>query len=237
MKILAVRIGNKYGPEYETYLEERLKGYDIIWIREQLRPDILLQWNKIYGMNINTDEPICVIDIDILLINDYKKIFNYPIKKGEFLAAPNWWVTPKRKDFNYTINGGFYKYFPKDCTYIYDKFLSDVNFWQNKYIANGVTSGPVNGEQYFIEDSVRERLKLITLPNSWFCRMVSDEKKELENLLFLNKTYKSVTGNSFMFLDKTFHSDIKFVHFNSSNNYPTKWKHFNSYSNKILPAQ
>ena len=28
MKILAVRIGEKYGPEYETYLEKKLPEYD-----------------------------------------------------------------------------------------------------------------------------------------------------------------------------------------------------------------
>ena len=32
MKIFAVRIGTKYGSEYETYLEERLPEYDFHWI-------------------------------------------------------------------------------------------------------------------------------------------------------------------------------------------------------------
>jgi len=33
-----------------------------------------------WGMQLDQDEPICVIDIDILLMNDYEKIFEYPIK-------------------------------------------------------------------------------------------------------------------------------------------------------------
>ena len=46
MKILAIRIGDRYGPEYETYLEEKLPEYEFIWIREPIRPDVKLQWNK-----------------------------------------------------------------------------------------------------------------------------------------------------------------------------------------------
>ena len=34
MKIMAVRIGDRYGPEYEKYLEEKLPEYEFIWIRE-----------------------------------------------------------------------------------------------------------------------------------------------------------------------------------------------------------
>ena len=70
MKIVAVRIGNRYGPEYETYLESKLPEYEFVWIREPMADNIKLQWNKMYGMTLNIDEPICVIDIDILLINE-----------------------------------------------------------------------------------------------------------------------------------------------------------------------
>jgi hypothetical protein len=39
-------------------------------------------------MQMDSDEPICVIAIDILLVGDYKKVFDYPIKSGQFLAMP-----------------------------------------------------------------------------------------------------------------------------------------------------
>ena len=48
MKLVTVRIGNKYGPEYETYLEKKLPDYEFIWVREPIRDDVLLQWNKMY---------------------------------------------------------------------------------------------------------------------------------------------------------------------------------------------
>ena len=74
MKLVTARIGNKYGSEYETYLEKKLPDYEFIWAREPIQDNVQLQWNKMYGMNLDIDEPICVMDIDVLLINDYKFI-------------------------------------------------------------------------------------------------------------------------------------------------------------------
>ena len=51
MKIFAVRIGERYGPEYETYLQSKLPEYDFHWIREPIQDDILMQWNKMAVMN------------------------------------------------------------------------------------------------------------------------------------------------------------------------------------------
>ena len=157
MKIIAVRIGTKYGPKYEEYLESKLPEYEFIWVREPIRDDVQLQWNKMYGMSLDIDEPICVMDIDVVLENDYKQIFEYPIERGEFVAMPGWW-----RDSNpeYLINGGFFKYYPKDCRYIYDQFMSNTDKWQKYYIENGTTRGPVNGEQHFVEDHVKQKLKL-----------------------------------------------------------------------------
>ena len=70
MKILAIRIGDKYGPEYETYLERKLPNHEFIWVREPYDTGVVLQWNKMWGMQMDIDEPICVIDIDILFYND-----------------------------------------------------------------------------------------------------------------------------------------------------------------------
>jgi hypothetical protein len=229
MKIVAVRIGNRYGPEYETYLESKLPEYEFVWIREPMADNIKLQWNKMYGMTLDTNEPICVIDIDILLINDYKKIFEYPIKQGQFLAAPGWWRDLKGEEGKrFSINGGFYKYYPKDCKYIYEKFMSNPEYWQKKYIEEGFTSGPINGEQHFIEDSVKEKLKLIKLPNEWFCRMEARNKHFARHTVAtLNRLYNQVTGNPYMFLGNEFYPDIKYVHFTHMDNHPHDWEKYN----------
>ena len=95
MKILAVRIGDRYGPEYEKYLENKLPEYDFIWIRKPIREDVLLQWNKMHGMSLDIDEPICVIDIDVLLVNNYKELFEFPVKKGQFVST---WLVERHRE-------------------------------------------------------------------------------------------------------------------------------------------
>ena len=229
MKIVAIRVGDKYGPEYETYLQEKLPQHEFIWVREPYDKRVTLQWNKMWAMQMDIDEPICVIDIDILLVNDYNKLFDYPVKKGQFLAIPGWWRDSTKN--NYKINGGFFKYYPKECKYIYDKFMKDVEYWQQYYIKNGTTAGPVNGEQYFVEDSANERLEVITTPNSWCTRWTSNEdviygKDMTEWQVKISQKYRELTGNSYIYLDK-FHPDIKFVHFTHSINKPTEWKDYN----------
>ena len=232
MKIFAVRIGTKYGIEYEEYLEDKLSKYEIIWIREPYDPKVTLQWNKMWAMQTDIDEPVCVMDIDVLLVNDYEKIFEYPVKPGQFVAMPGWWRDTRKN--NYVINGGFFKYYPKDCRYIFDKFMSDIHGWQRHYIDNGTTSGPVNGEQYFVEDSVKERLELITLPESWFTRWVVNEdinygKSMTKWQIQITSKYRKLTGNDYIYLGGEFHPDIKFVHFTHRNNKPHEWKDYKNH--------
>jgi len=232
MKIFVVRIGEKYGQEYEDYLESKLgDDYDLIWIREPYDKSVKLQWNKMSVMNLPDEEPVCVIDIDLLLINDYKECFDYPVERGEFLAMRAWWRDTLHPD--YTLNGGFYKYYPKDCNYIYEKFMADVDHWQSLYIQAGITSGPVNGEQYFVEDAVKEKLKLIYMPNSWQCRWLSDD--ELSPQIYtqwqkhFNAKYTHATGNEYCWFGD-FHEDIKLVHFTHENNLPHRWKYWDQYT-------
>jgi hypothetical protein len=185
-----------------------------------------------WAMQQDIDEPICVIDIDILLLGDYEKIFDYPIKPGQFLAMPGWWRDTSKNE--YKINGGFFKYYPKECKYIYDKFMSNINGWQRYYIDNGTTNGPVNGEQYFVEDSAKEKLEVVTLPDEWFTRWVTGTDIIYEQSMFkwnvqLARKYRELTGNEYIYLGGEFHPDIKLVHFTHRMNKPHEWEGFKNY--------
>ena len=212
MRIVAVRIGNKYGPETEGYLESKMPECKWHWIRQPIRPDIWLQWNKLAAMSIDTDECVVVCDIDIMLENDYKDLFYYPIKKGQFLAIPSWWGDAITGD--YKINGGFYKYYPKDCKYIFDEFMKNARHWQTYYIKEGITIGPINGEQYFVEDMVNQRLELITCPPSWVTRWSGDG---IQWQFQATQKYKAATGNDYIYMGDEWHPDIKFIHFTQQN--------------------
>ena len=73
IQIYAVRIGDKYGPEYEEYVESKLGKVN--WIREESIGE--LQWNKLIPMSLDIDEPVVVVDIDIIWTGNYMDIINY----------------------------------------------------------------------------------------------------------------------------------------------------------------
>ncbi len=229
MKVFCVRIGDKYGVEYEDYINAKLKDYEVVWIREPFRDDVALQWNKMLPMSMDIDEPVCVIDIDLLLINDYKQVFDYPIVRGQFLTIHDWVsVNPY-----YPINGGFFKYYPKDTRYIFDKFMQNPVYWQNFYIAKGIARGPVNGEQHFVYDSAKEQLDVITLPAAWFTRWASAQSiKHTDYSSWqqsITSAYQQATGNNYVFLGEDFHPDIKIVHFTHGSNKPHEWEYYSLY--------
>ena len=219
MKVYCLRIGNKYGPEYEDYINEKLKDYEVIWIHEAPRKDIPLQWNKINLMNLDIDEPIVALDIDVILTGNYKELFDYPIQRGEFIGIPQWWSTryPQWK-----LNGGFQKYYPKDCKFIYDIFYDNPKHWMMHYIREGLTIGPVNGEQFFVEEHAKKKLKVIPVPSKWVTRWTADDTI---NNAIVDK-FKDIS-NKKLFSNDEFHDDIKLVHFTTSLNkphYSSLWK-------------
>ena len=200
MRIYCVRIGEKYGQQYEDYVNKKLSDYEVIWIKEPIRPNIPLQWNKMAAMNDDSNEPVLVLDIDKLFINDYKEAIEYPIKHGEFLAAPNPWSKSK-----IAMSGGFYKFYPRECKYIYDTYINNIDYHTNYYIKNGYTIGPVNGEYLFVHDMIQKKLKLKLLPDAWVTRGDSESRAA------------------------AFDSNIKFVHFTGSLNKPHEWKKYDEY--------
>jgi hypothetical protein len=224
MKIFIIRIGDKYGPEYEDYIESKLSHkYDIHWIREEKHPGMKMQWNKMWVMGQDIDEPVCTMDIDMLLINDYEKVFDYPIERGQFAAMPGWWRETLPQ---YKINGGFYKFYPSDTKYIYEELLNNLVHWQRYYIDEGITTGQYNGEQNFVEDMVDQRLEKVVLPAAWFARMESRttyDGKYHKWISRVTEKYQEASGNPYMFLGDEFHEDIKVVHFTHMHNLPHLW--------------
>jgi hypothetical protein len=224
MRIYCVRIGDKYGQQYEDYMNDKLSDYEVIWIKEPIKSNVPLQWNKMAAMNDLSNDPVAVLDIDKLFINDYKEAIEYPIDHGEFLAAPYWWGNGK-----IPMSGGFYKFYPRECKYIYNAYINNVDDYTNYYIKHGYTTGPVNGEFMFVHDMIQRELKLKTLPNEWVTRWTSEEFDESgEHRSNLEDRYKKATGNEYLYKDE-FHPDIKIVHFTNSLNKPHEWKKYDEY--------
>ncbi len=202
-RVYAVRTGDRYGPEFEDYIDSKVPN--VTWIREETIGKH--QWNKLIPMSLDIDEPVCVIDIDVSFINDYMDLFNYPIERGQFVATQSWW---KDTDVDgYKLQGGFQKYYPKDCRFIYDKFVADPEYWMEYYIKNGTTVGPVNGEQYFVEDSVKEKLDLKFVPAEWMTRWENLSYHDSEWLTDANIHYPG----EYLYLGGEFNPDVRLLHF------------------------
>lgn len=221
LKVFCVRIGTKYGPEYEDYINSKLEGHDVHWIREPYHKWVPLQWNKLQVFNMDIDEPVIVMDIDKLLIHDYHEVINYPCAKDEFVSIPYWW------NFNstpYNMSGGFYKFWPKYNKNIYDIFMDDILHWTNHYIKSGLTIGPVNGEFMFVQEHIQTQLKL--MPDAWFTRWTSDPIYSTDKI---ENKYREVTGNGYLWNGEDFHPDVKIVHFTRSTNKPHEWNKYENY--------
>lgn len=161
-------------------------------------------------MSLDMDEPLVVMDVDVILNGNYMDMINYPIERGEFVCMNAWWTDTAKQE--YCINGGFYKYYPKDCKYIWDKFMEDPEYWQNYYIENGTTHGPVNGEQYFIEDSINQKLKPVYLPQEWYGKMIQNPTRK-----WVEECNKAYPGDWFYDYNKReFNSEVKFIHYQKS---------------------
>tara|TARA_R100001377_G_scaffold60859_1_gene36994 strand:- start:865 stop:1551 length:687 start_codon:yes stop_codon:yes gene_type:complete len=223
MKIYCVRIGDKYSQLYEDYINKKLSDYDVVWIKEPIQSNVPLQWNKMIAMNDDSDEPVLVLDIDNLFINDYKIALDYPIEHGEFLCAPYWWGSGPMP-----MSGGFYKFYPKECKYIYDTYMSDINFWTNKYIKDGSMPGPVAGEFLFVYEHLQKKLKLKLLPDAWVTRWNSEWPDKTDHKYRIENKYYDLTGNDLY--NETFHPDIKLVHFTHSLNKPHEWSAYAEYN-------
>lgn len=199
MKIFAVKT-DKY-KEWKTDFP-----FEVEFLEQDEHP-FAKQWNKIRFFGLDLDEPICVIDLDTKFINDWEKLIDYPCEKGEFIGIPAWWKDTH--DVKYQINGGFYKFWPSTTKYIEKKFQRNYENIMKMYFENGITSRVGFGEQFFVEDSVRERLDLKLVPGTWVTKWTMNGNPSEEEIRIGNETYPG----DFLFKDENFNPEIKFIHF------------------------
>jgi hypothetical protein len=216
VKVFGVRVGDRYGPEYEDYLKSKIPNIEFL---NEEKEGFIKQWNKIHFFNLDYNEPIVVIDIDILLENNYMEMINYPCEEGEFISLHSWWEGQDETKSCF-INGGFYKFWPKSTKYIYNEFKENKLHWEQYFIKNGFKKGPVNGEENFVELMVKKRLKLKVVPWDWCIRMDSTYQHDKNWLLDLNTRYPG----EWAYMGGDFNENIKFVHYTKEGNSPTHKK-------------
>lgn len=198
IKIFAVKT-EKY-KDYKTDFP-----FEVTYLEQDIWP-MKRQWNKLHFFELPFDEPIVVIDLDTMFINDWEELINYPCERDEFVSIPAWWKDTH--DERFKINGGFYKFWPTSTRYIADKFREQPRHWREHYFNEGITNREGFGEQYFVEESARERLKIRLVPATWVTKWTNNGHPPENEIRAGNEAYPG----EYLF-DGKFNPDIKMIHF------------------------
>lgn len=159
-------------------------------------------------------ETIIVMDIDLDVIGNVDFLFD-PIKKDVFIGSHRWWWR-WREDRNgeFALSGTVYKFNIGEFEYIAHIFDKDIEFWQEYFINNGITKGPVNGEQHYVQKMLMDR----------FCDVSAFPEKHIikwnENDFYqqtkLQEHYKKWSGNDYIDNENGFHPDVRIIHYAGS---------------------
>lgn len=157
------------------------------------------QWYKIdfFGPDIVPDvnEPIIVMDVDWSIIRNIDHLIDVPIAQDEFISTPRWW---REDDDPLPISGGFYKFIPASCKYMWDTFYENPEHWQEKY-RNPDHIFSVQGEQDFVWEHASKAHKMITLPGYKFARVMNNLGPEVYNQIIekYKVRYERIFGHSY----------------------------------------
>jgi hypothetical protein len=234
MKIFCVYFNGKYSPEYVGNLMRGLRrnstvDFEFICYSDTLNveadrvillpkeTDIKIHWHKLKFFDPTfagqtPGEEIIVLDIDQVVVNDIDEMLRWPIKSDNTLISYNkWWNFEEKPDIR--INGGWYKFRSGDLKYIYDKFMSNIEYWQLYYFNNDIVSIPYYGEQNFVQDTVIESGGILDLmPGQYVVKYQADDKYEnLHRAVLYTSKFKA----PFMMLGDEWYEEVKIVHFTS----------------------
>jgi hypothetical protein len=131
------------------------------------------QWYKIdfFGPDIVPDvnEPVVVIDVSWSIIKNIDHLIDTPVPYDSFLSISRWW---RASDDPLPISGGFYKFTPASCYYMWETFYKDPDHWQQKY-KNPDHPFSVQGEQDFVFEHASMKHKMVVAAGYKFARIMT----------------------------------------------------------------
>ena len=234
--ILTLKVGTKYGSEYVNNLYRSIKknstapftlycytedpsglDEDIVIVPLEDPSEFSLQWHKVkfHKMNfadIPTGEKCLILDIDWIVTGDMDHILNYDLPERTFGCFERWWSNLRHLC---KINGGFQMYYMGDTHRLWMTFSKNPDHWQTYYVKNGLATGPVNGEQNFIDMHVE--LDREWLPMKWFAKWQEDDWLKIQK-----NWNEDVTEEEPYYMGGDFAETIKMVHFSNADNLITE---------------
>lgn len=184
-----------------------------------------LQWYKIdffrksffYNNKIirkGDEVNVIVMDIDLDIIGNVDFIFT-PFDSNTFVGTHRWWWR-WREDINneFALSGTIYKFKMGNFEYVADSFESNISYWEEYFILNGITKGPVNGEQHFVQKMLMDnKANVISFPEK---HIIKWDSNNFSQQLKIEKAYKEWSNNNYIDSNDKFHSDIRIVHYAGS---------------------
>ena len=180
----------------------------------QLRKDkkIKAHWHKLkfFDSLFTGTGQIIVLDIDQIILNDITEMVVWPVNENELVSYESWW----NKD-PIRLNGGWYKFNSGDFDYIWLKYKSDPEYWQNYFYNQCIVHFKYFGEQNFVQKCLHEQGgKLTTYPGEWIGKWTHNFDQNLSYQQLYRKKFKQ----EYMILGDEINPKLKIVHFANPDN-------------------
>jgi hypothetical protein len=239
LKVFCLYFEGKYSPDYIKKLHNGLKRncdvpFEFICYSDTtvdadqvitLPKDTPIQqhWHKLkfFDKEFTGEGDIVVLDIDQVIVNNITPMLNWPVGENELVSYHKWW---SRNENSLPINGGWYKFKAGSLQCVWDKYISDPEYWQLYYYKNSVVHFKYFGEQNFVYDTcIENNIKVTTMPGEWVAKYDKDIKKNSRYNMF----YSDAFDQDFMILGEELNENIKIVHFanvdNTIHSHPDEW--------------
>ena len=172
-----------------------------------------LQWYKLdyFKKHIVDTDDIILMDIDQVVIRNCDFLFDN-ISDNEFRGTHRfWWRWREDKDNKkFALSGSVYKFKNGQHQYIVDEFEKDIKFWEEYFIKSGITVGPVNGEQHFVQYQLEKNKTNVSMfPEK---HIVKWHKDDFYIQTSIEHAYKKYSSNDYL-LDEDWHEDVRIIHY------------------------
>lgn len=229
VNILTLKVGDKYSSSVVNELYEGIKSNTTLDFKfycytedtNGLNNNILtipikdplkykLQWHKLKYHDpkltkISKGEDCIIMDIDMKILQNIDDILSFPIDSNQIGVFKRWFSD---KQHLCEINGGFQKFKMGYTKKLFEIFESDYKTWQEYFIKNELSIGPVSGEQNFIDMNIEKiGLEKKYLHGYWFAKY---HEKILKH--YLIPRYRYFCKGAFMINGK-FNENIKIIHY------------------------
>ncbi len=225
LKICTVYFEGIYTPDYVSKLYRSLKRnstipFEFICLSDtDVEADVVLplkhdkikrHWHKLKFFSPQfayqeQDDEIIVMDIDQVIVGNVDELLDYPVDYGQIVTYKSWWHDKN----DLPINGSFYKFNSGDLKFVWDRFISNPEYWQLFYYNKGDVHKKYYGEQnYVYQCMIDHNIDVKLMPGHWLGLHTNDYKKNLE----LQKKYCRIFEADYMIMGDT-HKDMKVVNF------------------------